>query len=118
MALRAWSDATQTSQVMLVKGRQQIVSDMSTGNNTQARHLPVPLAGERNEARLVWDRVLNSAGVFFSRFFLFLRLRLLKTVRYSEGIPWVGSCPLEVAEINILWKRSLCTGLKIFICFT
>lgn len=36
VALRAWSDATQTSQVMLVKGKKQITSDMSAGNNMQA----------------------------------------------------------------------------------
>lgn len=58
VALRALSDATQTSQVMLVKGKKQIASDMSTGNNTQARHLPMPLGkGPEREMRLDWSGV-------------------------------------------------------------
>lgn len=77
--------------------------------------------GERNEAGLVWSRALSLAGVFFSRVcfvFFYLRLRILKTVRYSEGILWVGNCPLEVAEINILWKRRFRLGMRIFTHFT
>lgn len=39
MALRAWSDTTQTSPVMFVHGEKQMLSDVSPRNTTQVQEL-------------------------------------------------------------------------------
>lgn len=40
--------------------------------------------GERNEAGLVWSRALSLAGVFFSRFFLFVFLFKTENTKNHE----------------------------------
>lgn len=116
-------DGTQMSKWCFSKGKINSIWQISWKQHagTTSASATGKGAGERNEARRALGRALSSAGVFLSSFYLFLislRLRLLKSVRHSEGISWVGSHPLEVAEINTLWKTKLFLGMRTFTHFT